>query len=183
MVVRRKPVTAEELLRIPDDGLRRELVRGEVRTMAPAGNVHGRIAIDVSTPLDQYVRAHDLGVVFAAETGFKIAGNPDTVRAPDAAFVRRERVEAVGEVEGYWPEAPDLAVEVVSPNDLFAEVEEKVADWLAAGTRVILVVNPRARTAVVRLSEKVARILSEEEILDGGQVVPGWTLSVADVFR
>nr|MBA3793793.1 Uma2 family endonuclease [Rubrobacter sp.] len=154
MVVRRKPVTAEELLRIPDDGLRRELVRGEVRTMAPAGNVHGRIAIDVSTSLDQYVRAHDLGVVFAAETGFKIAGNPDTVRAPDAAFVRRERVEAVGEVEGYWPEAPDLAVEVVSPNDLFAEVEEKVADWLAAGTRVILVVNPRARTAVVRLSEK-----------------------------
>jgi len=183
VVVRRKPVTAEELLRIPDDGLRRELVRGEVRTMAPAGNVHGRIAIDVSTPLDQYVRAHDLGVVFAAETGFKIAGNPDTVRAPDAAFVRRERVEAVGEVEGYWPEAPDLAVEVVSPNDLFAEVEEKVADLLAAGTRVILVVNPRARTAVVRLSEKVARILSEEEILDGGQVVPGWTLSVADVFR
>jgi Uma2 family endonuclease len=183
VVVRRKPVTAEELLRIPDDGLRRELVRGEVRTMAPAGNVHGRIAIDVSTPLDQYVRAHDLGVVFAAETGFKIAGNPDTVRAPDAAFVRRERVEAVGEVEGYWPEAPDLALEVVSPNDLFAEVEEKVADWLAAGTRVILVVNPRARTAVVRLSEKVARILSEEEILDGGQVVPGWTLSVADVFR
>jgi len=183
VVVRRKPVTAEELLRIPDDGLRRELVRGEVRTMAPAGNVHGRIAIDVSTPLDQYVRAHDLGVVFAAETGFKIAGNPDTVSAPDAAFVRRERVKAVGEVEGYWPEAPDLAVEVVSPNDLFAEVEEKVADWLAAGTRVILVVNPRARTAVVRLSEKVARILSEEEILDGGQVVPGWTLSVADVFR
>jgi len=183
VVVRRKPVTAEELLRIPDDGLRRELVRGEVRTMAPAGNVHGRIAIDVSTPLDQYVRAHDLGVVFAAETGFKIAGNPDTVRAPDAAFVRRERVEAVGEVEGYWPEAPDLAVEVVSPNDLFAEVEEKVADWLAAGTRMILVVNPRARTVVVRLSEKEARILSEEEVLDGGQVVPGWTLSVADVFR
>lgn len=183
MVVRRKPVTAEELLRTPDDGLRRELVRGEVRTMAPAGNVHGRIAINVSTPLDQYVRAHDLGVVFAAETGFKIAGNPDTVSAPDAAFVRRERVKAVGEVEGYWPEAPDLAVEVVSPNDLFAEVEEKVADWLAAGTRMILVVNPRARTVVVRLSEKEARILSEEEVLDGGQVVPGWTLSVADVFR
>ena len=183
MVVRRKPVTAEELLRIPDDGLRRELVRGEVRTMAPAGNVHGRIAINVSTPLDQYVRAHDLGVVFAAETGFKIAGNPDTVRAPDAAFVRRERVKAVGEVEGYWPEAPDLAVEVVSPNDLFAEVEEKVADWLAAGTRMILVVNPRARTVTVRLSEKESRIFSEEETLDGGRVVPGWTLPVADVFR
>ncbi len=183
MVVRRKPVTAEELLRTPDDGLRRELVRGEVRTMAPAGNVHGRIAINVSMTLDQYVRTYDHGVVFAVETGFKIAVNPDTVRAPDAAFVRRGRVEAVGEVEGYWPEAPDLAVEVVSPEDRFAEVQEKVADWLAAGTPMILVVNPRARTVVVRLSEKEARILSEEEVLDGGQVVPGWTLSVADVFR
>ncbi len=183
MVVRRKPVTAEELLRTPDDGLRRELVRGEVRTMAPAGNVHGRIAINVSTPLNQHVRAHDLGVVFAAETGFKIAGNPDTVHAPDAAFVRREHVEAVGEVEGYWPEAPDLAVEVVCPNDRFAEVEEKVADWLAAGTRMVLVVNLRARTVTVRLTEREARILSEEETLDGGQVLPGWKLSVADVFR
>lgn len=183
MVVRHKPVTAEELLRTPNDGLRRELVRGEVRTMAPAGNVHGRIAMNVSTPLDQYVRTHDLGVVFAAETGFKIASTPDSIRAPDAAFVRRERVEAVGEVEGYWPGAPDLAVEVVSPNDRFAEVEEKVADWLAAGTRMVLVVNPRAKTVTVRPSEREARILSEEEVLDGDQVLPGWTLSVADVFR
>ncbi len=101
--------------------------------MAPAGNVHGRIAIDVSTPLDQYVRAHDLGVVFAAETGFKIAGNPDTVRAPDAAFVRRERVVAVGEVEGYWPEAPDLAVEVVSPTTCSPRSRRR---WLTGSQQV-----------------------------------------------
>lgn len=183
MAVTQKPVTAEELLRTPEDGLRRELVCGEVRTMAPAGYQHGKIAQNLASLLDRYVRENGFGVVLAAETGFKIAGNPDTVRAPDAAFVRRERVEAVGEVEGYWPEAPDLAVEVVSPNDRFAEVEEKVADWLAAGTRMILVVNPRARTVTVRLSEKESRILSEEETLDGGQVLPGWTLSVADVFR
>lgn len=117
MAVTHKPVTAEELLEIPDDGLRRELIRGEVRTMAPEGNVHGRITMNVSTSLDQNVRANGLGVVFAAETGFKISTNPDTVRAPDAAFVRQERVEAVGEAEGYWPGAPELALEVVSPND------------------------------------------------------------------
>ncbi len=109
MTVGQRPVTAEESLRTPDDGLRRELVRGEVRTMAPAGNVHGRIAMNVSTPLDQHVRTNGLGVVFTAETGFKISGDSDTVRAPDAAFVRRERIEAVGEIEGYWPGAPDLA--------------------------------------------------------------------------
>lgn len=182
MAVTHKPVTAEELLEIPDDGLRRELIRGEVRTTAPAGNVHGRITMNVSTSLDQNVRANGLGVVFAAETGFKISTNPDTVRAPDAAFVRRERVEAVGEAEGYWPGAPDLALEVVSPNDRFAEVE-KVADWLAAGTRMVVVANPQGRTVTVRLSVNEARILSEKEILDGGKVVPGWTLPVADVFR
>ena len=183
MVVRRKPVTAEELLRTPDDGLRRELIRGEVRTMAPAGYQHGRIAQNLASSLDRHVRERGLGVVLAAETGFKIVGNPDSVRAADAAFVSVERAEAAGEVAGYWPGAPDLAVEVVSPNDRFAEVEEKVADWLTAGTRMVIVVNPRARTVTVRLSESEARILSEEEILDGGQVVPGWTLSVSDVFR
>ena len=183
MAVKHRPVSAEELLRTPEDGLRRELVRGEVREMAPAGNVHGRIAINVSTPLDQYARAHDLGVVFAAETGFKIGSDPDTVRAPDVAFVRRERVEALSEVEGYWPEAPDLAVEIVSPNDRFGEVEEKVTDWLAAGARMVVVINPLGRTATVRISEKEARIFSEEEVLEGGQVVPGWTLPMADVFR
>ncbi len=183
MTVGQKPVTAEELMRTPQDGLRRELVRGEVRTMAPAGSAHGRIAINVAWSLTGHVKSQNLGVVFAAETGFKTASAPDTVRASDAAFVRRERVEAVGEIEGYWPEAPDLAVEVISPNDRFAEVEEKVADWLAAGTRMVLVVNPQGKTATVRFSEREARILSEREILDGGEVVPGWTLPVVDVFR
>ena len=183
MTAGQKPVTAEELLRTPEDGLRRELVHGEVRTMAPAGNVHGRIAMNAAWSLTGHVKRHDLGVVFAAETGFKTTSDPDTVRAPDAAFVRRERMEAVDEIEGYWPEAPDVAVEVISPNDRFAEVEEKVAYWLAAGTRTVLVVNPQGRTVTVRFSEGEARILSEGEVLDGADVVPGWTLPVADVFR
>ena len=182
MTTGQKSVTAEELLYTPDDGLRRELVRGEVRTMAPAGNVHGRVAINIGAALATHVRQHDLGTVFATGTGFKIASHPDTVRAPDAAFVRRERVEAIGEVEGYWPGAPDLAVEVVSPSDKFSEVEEKIEDWLGAGARMVLVVDPRGRNVTVRLPERRVAILTEGESLDGGDVVPGWILSVSDVF-
>ncbi len=182
MAVTHEPVTAQELLEIPDDGLRRELVRGEVRQMAPAGFRHGRISSEVAASLAWFVRANDLGVV-AAETGFKIADNPDTVRAPDVAFVSQGRIETAEETTGYWPGAPDLAVEVISPNDRFAEVEEKIADWLGAGTRMVVVINPRGRTVTVRLPEREVEILSDGEALDGGDVVPGWTLSVSDLFR
>ena len=183
MVVVQKPVTAEELLKMGDEDVRRELVRGEVRTMAPSGNVHGRLAINVTTPLDQHVRANDLGVVFAAETGFKIASNPDTVRAPDTAFVRHERIEEVGEVEGYWPGAPDLAVEVVSPSDLYTEVEEKVSDWLEAGAGMVVVVDPRNKTVAVRRSPSEITLLEESGTLNGAEVVPGWSMPVRDVFQ
>lgn len=182
MTVAHKPVTAEELLLMPEGGVRRELVEGEIREMNPAGNVHGRIAARFSARLFQHVEAHNLGSVFAAETGFKISSNPDTVRAPDVAFVRRERIEEVGEVEGYWPGAPDLAVEVVSPNDSYTGVEEKVAAWLQAGTRTVVVVEPRTKTLTVRSSRTEIRVLTEGEVLDVGEVVPAWTLPVADVF-
>jgi Uma2 family endonuclease len=87
--------------------------------MPPAGQRHGRIAVNVSTPLDQFVRAHGLGTVYAAETGFRLASDPDTVRAPDASFVRKERADQVGDVAGYWPGPPDLAVEVVSLGESY----------------------------------------------------------------
>lgn len=183
MTVAEKLVTAKELLCMPHDGFRYELVRGRLSKMAPAGNVHGRTAINFSTPLALHVRENDLGVVFAAETGFRLSENPDTVRAPDVAFVRRERVEAAGDVEGYWPGAPDLVVEVVSPNDAYAEVEEKVVCWLDAGSRMVVVVNPRSRTVAVRRSRTDVEILTEEDTLGGGDVVPGWNLPVAEIFR
>ena len=182
MTITHKPVTAEELLLMPDDGIRRELVEGEVQEMNPAGNVHGRIAARFSARLFQYVEHHGIGIVFAAETGFKISSNPDTVRAPDVAFVRRERVEQVGEVEGYWPGAPDLAVEVVSPNDSFAGVEEKVATWLGAGTRPVVVIEPRTKTVTVRSSRTEIRVLTGGDVLEVGDAVPGWKIPVDDVF-
>ena len=102
-------VTADELLLMKDDGLRYELVRGELRKRSPAGHRDGRIALNLTAPLDQWIRANQLGAVYAAGTGFKLAEDPDAVRAPDVAYVRRERVEAVGETGGFWPGAPLIA--------------------------------------------------------------------------
>jgi Uma2 family endonuclease len=167
---------------MPDDGFRYELVRGELRQMTPAGQKHGRITVNLTTALAQYVRAKHLGIVCAAETGFKLGTDPDFVRAPDAAFICQERAEQVGDIEGYWPGAPDLAVEVISPNDLYADVEEKVFDWLTAGTRMVLVINPRKRivTAYHSLSDVI--ILKEADVIDGRDVVPGWKMPVSDLF-
>ena len=182
MVAKTGLVTAEELLDLTDDGYRYELVRGELRKMAPAGIYHGELALNVAFSLKAHVMANNLGKVYAAETGFRIGSNPDHVRAPDVAFIRRERVEAAGLVEGYWPGAPDLAVEVISPNDRYTEVEEKVSDWLDAGTLLVILVNPRNRTVGLRRAGQDPVILTEQDTLDGGAVVPGWQLAVKDIF-
>ena len=175
-------ITADELLQMKDDGFRYELSRGELIKMSPAGHHHGRIALNFTTPLDQFVRANQLGAVYATGTGFKLAENPDVVRAPDAAFIRRERVEEVGQTGGFWPGAPDLAAEVVSPGDTYAEVQDKIADWLDAGTRLVVVVNPRTQTVDLYRSRSDIRILTIDDVLDGGEVVPNWTLPVRDIF-
>jgi Uma2 family endonuclease len=182
MTIQTGPVTAEELLRKPDDGFRYKLVRGELRKTPPAGSEHGALALNVGRLLGNHVVEHRLGQVYAAETGFKLASDPDTVRAPDTAFVRRERVEEVGRVEGYWPGAPDLAVEVVSPGDTHTEIIEKVLAWLGAGSRMVLVVDPGQRTATVYRSLDNIRILTEGDTIDGADVVPGWRPPVAELF-
>jgi Uma2 family endonuclease len=174
--------TADQLLEMPDDGLRRELVRGEVRVMTPAGSQHGRLAAQIGARLSAHVEAHGNGTVYAAETGFKIASDPDTVRAPDVAFVARERTDVVGDIDEYWPGAPDLAVEVLSPDDSYSDVEEKVFDWLAAGCRMVIVVSPRRRAATIYRSPGEFVRLTENDVLDGGDVVPGWTLPLRELF-
>lgn len=174
--------TADELLLMKDDGFRYELVRGELRKMSPAGHRHGRIALNLTTPLDQFVRANQLGAVYAAGTGFKLAADPDVVRAPDVAFVRRDRVEAVGETGGFWPGAPDLAAEVLSPGEASGEAEEMIADWLDAGTRLVVVVDPENQTVTLYRSPEDVRVLTNDDVLEGGEVVPDWTLPVRDIF-
>jgi len=182
MDVVRQHVTVDELLHMPDDGFRYELVRGELRRMTPAGSQHGRIAVRITWRLARHVEENQLGTVYAAETGFRLSSNPDTVRAPDVAFVSRDRIEAIGEIEGFWPEAPALAVEVISPGDSYADVEEKVFDWLDAGTKMVVVINPRQRSATVYKSPTDIAALAESEVLNGGDVVPGFELAVREIF-
>lgn len=182
MTVETKPVTAGELLRMPDDGVRHELVRGEIREMTPAGNEHGYLAGEIFAELRNHVKANGLGRTYAAETGFKIASDPDTVRAPDAAFVSRERVEKEGSVAGYWPGAPDLAVEVVSPGDSHSEVVEKALAWLDAGCRMVLVADPKNRVVTVYRAPREVSVLGEGDAVDGADVVPEWKLSVTELF-
>ena len=182
MATRTGVVTAEELLVMPDDGYRYELVRGELRKMAPAGARHSNIGIKVAVSLSNHVTANNLGTVFGADGGFLLERNPDTVRAPDVGFVRRERMEETGLVDGYWPGPPDLAVEVISPNDLYTEVAEKVEEWLKAGTRMVIVVDPRRRVVTVHRPGRESMTLAEGEVLDGDDVVPGWRMTLEDIF-
>jgi Uma2 family endonuclease len=167
---------------MPDDGVRHELVRGELRTMTPPGAEHGRVAANVGILLGVHARQTRSGVTFAAETGFVVARNPDTVRAPDAAFIAKERVEAVGRTPKYWPEAPSLAVEVISPDDSFHEVQDKALEWLAAGAITVLVLDPARQIATVYRGKGDIHVHTAEEIVDLGDAVPGFSVAVAELF-
>lgn len=182
MSIAEKLMTADELLCMPKDGCRYELVRGELRKMSPAGYEHGKVAMRLGWRLAQHVEQNGLGTVSAAETGFLLSSAPDTVRAPDVAFVNSERIAALGETPGFWPGAPDLAVEVVSPGDTYTEVEEKAIEWLEAGSSLVIVVDPRKRTATVYRSLDDIVILTQRDTLDGGDVVSGWSMKVGELF-
>mgnify|MGYP005838483485 CR=1 FL=1 len=174
-------LTAADLWRMGTDQ-RRELVRGELRTLAPAGFDHGAVTINLAVPLGSFVKAKRLGVVLGVETGFRLAREPDTVRGADVAFVKASRVPRSGRPQGYWEGAPDLAVEVLSPTDTAEEVEAKVDDYLNAGTALVWVVNPRRRTVTVHRPGHNPVVLRERDTLDGGDVLPGFACPVAEIF-
>lgn len=174
-------MTADELLAMPDCGKRYELVQGELRMMSPAGGRHGRIALKLARRLGDYVEQHHLGEMFAAETGFLLKQNPDTVRAPDVAFVSRTRLGKLADFPGYLPVAPDLVAEVVSPNDSSSEVEEKAFDWLAAGVTVVLVVDPQTKTIRDYRSPQEIRVYAEG-CIDLDDVMIGCRLNVSELF-
>ena len=175
--------TAEQLWELPADGNRNELIEGKLHMVSPAGNAHGRIAMAIGASLFQHVKKCQLGQTYAAETGFRIAHDPDTVRAPDAAFVSTKRLVEVGSTEAYLELAPDLVVEVVSPSDVFSAVEAKVAQWLAAGSKIVLVANPTDESLRVYRSPDRIEILRQGDCFDAGDVCGNWVLNVRDVFE
>jgi len=181
MAVDAPTVTAEQLERLSKGGRRLELVRGEPRELMAPGFEHGRVAATVALLLGAHVRASRCGVA-VGETGFVIERHPDTVRAPDAAFVSAARAAQVGPTSKYWPGAPDLAVEVVSPGDSFREVQEKALHWLAAGTLAVLVLDPGQRTATLYAHGGHAQIPHPGQTLDLSHVVPGFRVAVAELF-
>jgi Uma2 family endonuclease len=173
-------MTAEQLLDLPDDGMRHELVEGALRTIAPAGGEHGRIGARLLIRIGVFVEVQRLGEVFTAETGFWLERNPDTVRAPDVAFVRADRMPDA-RVPGFVPLAPDLVAEVVSPNDRAVEVAGKALSWLDAGVRLVWVVDPENRTVTVYRPDGVG-VLRGQDVLDGEDVMPGFALPLSEVW-
>jgi Uma2 family endonuclease len=174
--------TADELLYMSDKGYRHELIEGELRKMSPAGSEHGVLSNEISWLLTEYVRRHGIGQVFCAETGFRIGRNPDTVLAPDASFVRKERIATIGIRKEFFPEAPALVVEVISPGDTAEEVDDKMRRWFAAGVELGWVIYPRGRTVTVYRALDDIRILTAEDSLDGESVVPGFRCRVGELF-
>jgi len=167
-------MTADELfqVRIPDK--RVELVKGALVVREPAGYTHGRVAMNLTLRLGSHVERTGAGQLFAAETGFTLARGPDTVRAPDVAFVRRERLPDA-EPRGFPELAPDLVVEVLSPDDRPGKVLAKVADWLIAGTRLVWVIDAERRQARVYRQDGSEALITAEQALDGETVLPGFS--------
>jgi len=163
-----------------DDGMRHELVAGELLVMPPPGIEHGRVAATAARLLGNHALATAVGVTLG-EAGFVIANDPDTVREPDAAFIHQARADAVGRTFKYWPGPPDLAVEVVSPDDRPREVESKAREWMASGATAVLVLEPRTRSATVYRPGGVSAHAANET-LDLSDAVPGWRVPLADFF-
>jgi Uma2 family endonuclease len=179
MATQLRTMTADELLEMPEDGIRRELVAGELREMTPAGGDHGEIGMRLGWRLAQFVETGKLGVVYSSDTGFRLARDPDTVRCPDVGFIAKERY---ARFRGVVDRAPDLAVEVVSPTDSYSDVRTKVHQYLDAGTRMVVVVDPPSQTVDVYRSRADHLELTRDEVLDFGDVVPGWQMPVRDIF-
>jgi Uma2 family endonuclease len=172
-----------ELSQLPEnEGKRLYLIDGEIYKMPPAGPLHGATSMKVSAPMTVHVDQHDLGLVFAAETGFDLA--PGTTLAPDASFVAAARLP-VPLPNQFFPFAPDLAVEVVSPSNRPSAIRKRVEKYLHYGTRLVWVIYPEDRSVdVYRASPEgiLVQFLNIDDTLDGGDVLPGFKLPVRDIF-
>lgn len=177
-------LTAEEFLELPSEARQwRELIAGEVLEVTPAGFEHGLVAAALVEILRAFARSSGLGVVVSSETGFTIARDPDTVRAPDAAFIATDRVPPPGSRTGFVELAPDLVAEVLSPRDRATYVTAKALAWLDAGSTLVWVLDPALGSVTVHQRDGVARIVRGQDAeLDGGEVLPGLRIRLTDLF-
>lgn len=151
--------------------------------MSPSGWRHGKIISKLNALLASFVETRDLGIVFGAETGFLLASNPDTVRAPDVSFVSKQNIPQEEPQEAFWPGAPDLAVEVLSPSDRTGEVDEKIEAWLSAGCAVVWVVDPKLRTVAIYRPDQNAEVRSAGQVLSGEPMLPGFSCAIEELFK
>lgn len=177
-----KLMTAEDLWHMQEDECRYELVEGELIRMAPTGGEHGEIMSEFARHISNHVAETKAGRTYVGDTGFILARNPDVVRAPDVAFVRTDRLPPKEERRAFLALAPDLAVEIVSPSDSSSDVNDKVMHYLDAGVQLVWLVHPSSKSVSVYTPDRTARILSEDDALDGGDILPGFQLRVADIF-
>ena len=175
-----KPMTADEFWRLPEGEGKRELVRGEVVEEMPSG-LHGDVALEIGSRLRTWAKAGKHGYT-GVEAGYILAQDPDLVRLPDVSFVRNERIPQTGIPDKFWEFAPDLAVEVVSPSETAEEVQEKVYDYLTAGTVQVWVVYPRRQQVVVHTPDGLARTLQDQDTLEAPKLLPGFGCKVAELF-
>jgi Uma2 family endonuclease len=179
-IVESGSMTIEEFERLPDEAARLELVRGHVVREPPAGFEHGVIGVQIASLLNAFVRRQALGKVVGPDTVFVLFDDPPTVRAPDVAFVARDRLPA--DPRGFARLAPDLVVEIVSPSNTVSEIQGKVVDYLDAGTRLVWVVEPRGRTVTVYRSRDDIRILTSSQEIEGIEILPGFRIEVSEFF-
>lgn len=172
-------MTAEELLQLPRGHYRAELINGKLKTMPLSGVPHGRITMGLIVSLGQFVLDHDLGEVYGV--GCQLTWNPDTVLGPDIAFISKQRLEEVGEVEGYWPGPPDIAIEVLDPRYRTAEVN-KISRWFSFGTEQVWIVDPKHSTVTVYRSPSDATTFSGSDYLEAPDLFPGFRLSLDKIF-
>ena len=176
-------ITADELLEMDLPPGRYDLIDGELYHMAAAGGGHGRLTMRITLPVGNHVVGHDLGELFAAETGFVLAEDPDVVVAPDCAFVRSGRLDPRRDGRGFVCLVPDFAVEVVSPNDFPKLIQLKLDKYLEARIPLLVLVYPERRTVRVFRDGRETEVLEIDDVLDGGDVLPGFRLAIAEIFR
>lgn len=174
--------TIADLLRLPGDGCRYELLGGELVGLPLNGFEHGEVLGELGTEIKLYLRSHDVGRAAMGDTGIILRRDPDRVRAPDLCFFSHERLPAGVRVPSYTDVIPDLVAEVVSPSDTAAAVQQKVEEWLRAGVRLVWVLYPATRTVYAYRSVTDVRVYTVEDMLDGGEVLPGFACAVAGLF-